>query len=180
MTVLSVGRLRHQKGHSVLLKALPGVLHQFPNVKLLIAGDGVLRPDLEAEAASLGIARNVKFLGMRRDIPVLLSLADIFIFPSRFEGMPNAVLEAMSHGLPIIATRVQGVDEIVHDDENGLLIPLEDPAALSAAMLRLLGNPSERQRLGRSARQTIESDYTVERMCRQYERVLLGDWRAEA
>jgi glycosyltransferase involved in cell wall biosynthesis len=175
--LLSVGRLRYQKAHSILLKALPSVLAEFPDARMLIAGDGVLRTELEAETVSLGIANQVTFLGVRHDIPVLLSLASIFVFPSRFEGMPNAVLEAMSQGLPVIATAVQGVDEIIHNGENGLLVPLEDPLALSNAILRLLRDPAECQRLGDAARQTIEKGYTVDIMCEQYEALLRADGR---
>ena len=116
-----------------------------------------MRAELQEEAISLGVIEKVKFLGIRHDIPVLLSLADLFVFPSRFEGMPNAVLEAMSHGLPVIATAVQGVDEIIRDGENGLLVPVEDPIMLSDAILRLLKNPDERRRLGSAARETIPS-----------------------
>ncbi len=173
--LLSVGRLRYQKAHSVLLKALPGILVRFPDARVLIAGEGVLRQELEDQAASLNVSRNVQVLGIRHDIPVLMSLADLFVFPSRFEGMPNVVLEAMSHGLPVIATAVQGVDEVIRDRQNGILVPLEDPTALSYAVLRLLEDPAERQRLGRAARETIEKGYTVDRMCRQYEQLLLGD-----
>lgn len=170
--LLSVGRLRYQKAHSVLLRAFHRVLAQFPNTVMLIAGDGVLRTELEAEAEFLRIAERVKFLGVRHDIPELLSLADLFVFPSRFEGMPNAVLEAMSYGLSVIATAVQGVDEVIRQGENGLLVPLEDPLALSDAILRLLGDPAERRRLGVAARHTIENGYTVDNMCRQYEALL--------
>ena len=173
--LLSVGRLRYQKAHSVLLRALPGVLASFPDTQMLIAGDGVLRDELEAEAASLGISDHVQFLGVRNDIPVLLSLADLFVFPSRFEGMPNALLEAMSHGLPVIGTTVQGVDEIIRDGVNGLLVPPEDPGALSQAMLRLMADRAERRRLGDAARHTIEEHYTVDIMCRQYEALLTAD-----
>ena len=173
--LLSVGRLRYQKAHSVLLRAFPAVLAQFPHSRMLIAGDGILRVQLENEAGALRITEKVRFLGVRHDIPVLLSLADLFVFPSRFEGMPNAVLEAMSHGLPVIATAVQGVDEIILDGENGLLVPLEDPQALSNAILRLLRDPAERRRLGLAARQTIEKGYTVDIMCRQYEALLAAD-----
>jgi glycosyltransferase involved in cell wall biosynthesis len=175
LILLSVGRLRYQKGHSVLLRAFPSVLSRFPHTKMLIAGDGILREELEAEAKALHIADHVKFLGVRRDVPLLMSLADVFIFPSHFEGMPNAVLEAMSHGLPVIATAVQGVDEVVRDGQNGLLVPPDDPAALSEAILRLLHDPAERRRLGSAARETIERNYTAERMCRQYEELLTGD-----
>ncbi len=173
--LLSVGRLRHQKGHAVLLRALPMVLRQFPNTMMLIAGDGPLRQELQAEAESLGISEQVRFLGVRNDIPVLMTLADLFLFPSRFEGMPNAVLEAMSHGLPVIATAVQGVDEIIRDGDNGVIVPLEDPGRLADAILRLLSYPEERRRLGRSAQATIEKDYTVDKMCIKYEKLLLAN-----
>ena len=169
LILLSVGRLRYQKAHSVLLRAFPKVLARFPNIQMLIAGDGQLRGELQNEALSLGISENVKFLGIRHDIPVLMSIADLFIFPSRFEGMPNAVLEAMSHGLPVIATVVQGVDEIIRDGQNGLLVPVEDPIVLSDAIQHLLRNPEERLRLGRAARETIENEYTVDKMCAQYQ-----------
>jgi glycosyltransferase involved in cell wall biosynthesis len=169
LILLSVGRLRYQKAHSVLLRAFPKVLARFPNIQMLIAGDGQLREELQNEALSLGISENVKFLGIRHDIPVLMSIADLFIFPSRFEGMPNAVLEAMSHGLPVIATVVQGVDEIIRDGQNGLLVPVEDPIVLSDAIQHLLRNPEERLRLGRAARETIENEYTVDKMCAQYQ-----------
>lgn len=172
--LLSVGRLRYQKAHSVLLRAFPSVLAQFPHTRMLIAGDGPLRAELESEAVALHIADRVKFLGVRHDIPILLSMADLFVFPSRFEGMPNAVLEAMSHGLPVIATAVQGVDEVVRDAYNGLLVPLEDSEALSDAILRLLGDAAERRRLGAAARATIEQNYTVDIMCRKYEALLTG------
>lgn len=178
--LLSVGRLRHQKGHEVLLRAMPEVLKEFPRAQLLIAGDGVLRQELEAQAAALNVYANVKFLGMRKDVPILLSLADVFVFPSRFEGMPNAVLEAMSMGRPVIATSVQGVDELIQDEVNGLLVPMEDSAALSQAILCLLSDPAKRQQLGNAARARIESEYTVERMCRQYEQLLQGNWRSTA
>ena len=173
--LLSVGRLRYQKAHSILLKAFPSVLARYPHTRMLIAGDGVLRAELEAEAVSLGIAHRVMFLGVRHDVPALLSLANLFVFPSRFEGMPNAVLEAMSQGLPVIATSVQGVDEIIRNGQNGLLVPLEDPQALSDAILRLLGDPVEGGRLGDAARRTIEKGYTIDIMCRQYEALLTAD-----
>jgi glycosyltransferase involved in cell wall biosynthesis len=172
--LLSVGRLRYQKGQDILLQALPQVLEKFPNVLLLIAGEGILRQELQAEAIRLNVSERVKFLGVRDDVPVLMSLADLFLFPSRFEGMPNALLEAMGYGLPVIATAVQGVDEIVRDSENGLIIPLDDPEKVSEAILRLLNDPEERQRLGKAAHETIENEYTFDGMCSQYEKLLTG------
>jgi glycosyltransferase involved in cell wall biosynthesis len=170
--LLSVGRLRYQKGHDILIRALPNVLEKFPNVVLLIAGEGVLRQELQAEADRLDISNRVQLLGVRNDIYSIMSLADLFVFPSRFEGMPNALLEAMGYGLPVIATAVQGVDEIIRDGENGIIIPLDDPEALSDAILRLLNDPDERRRLGRAAQETIEKEYTLNHMCSQFEKLL--------
>ena len=170
--MLSVGRLRYQKGQDILLRALPRVLTKFPHALLLIAGEGVLRDELEAEAGRLNVTERVKFLGVRNDIPVLMSLADLFLFPSRFEGMPNALMEAMGYGLPVIATGVQGVDEMIRDNENGLLVPLDDPEKVSDAILRLLNHPEERRRLGKAAQETIDKEYTLDKMCSQYEKLL--------
>jgi glycosyltransferase involved in cell wall biosynthesis len=170
--LLSVGRLRYQKAHNILLRAMPKVLEKFPNAVLLIAGEGILRQELEDEALQLGISERVKLLGVRSDTPVLMSSSDIFLFPSRFEGMPNALLEAMGYGLPVIATGVQGVDEIIRDGENGILIPLDNPKAVADAILRLLNNPEERRRIGKAALETIEKEYTLDKMCAQYESLL--------
>jgi glycosyltransferase involved in cell wall biosynthesis len=170
--LLSVGRLRYQKGHDILLRALPKVLEKFPNAMLLIAGEGVLRQELQAEADRLQISKQVQLLGVRDDIYILMTLADLFLFPSRFEGMPNALLEAMGYGLPVIATAVQGVDEIIRDGENGIIVPLDDPVAVSNAILRLLNDPDERQRLGKAAQGTIEKEYTLNDMCSQFDKLL--------
>ena len=86
--------------------------------------------------------------------------------------MPNALLEAMGYGLPVIATAVQGVDEIIRDGENGIIVPLDDPVAVSNAILRLLNDPDERQRLGKAAQGTIEKEYTLNNMCSQFEKLL--------
>jgi glycosyltransferase involved in cell wall biosynthesis len=170
--LLSVGRLRYQKGHDILLQAMPRVLEQFPNAVLLIAGEGVLRQELETQALDLHISERVKLLGVRDDVPLLMSFAEIFLFPSRFEGMPNALLEAMGYGLPVIATAVQGVDEIIRDGENGIIVPIDDPRAVSNAILRLLHDPEERQRLGKVAQETIDKGYTLDTMCSQFEKLL--------
>ena len=174
LVLLSVGRLMHQKGHIILLRALSMVLAESPNISTMIAGEGPLKDELQAETVQLDISDQVKFLGMRDDIPVLMSLADIFIFPSRFEGMPNSVLEAMGYGLAVIATDVQGVDELIRNEENGIIVPVEDTAAISRAILRLANNPEERRRLGRAAHDTIKHKYTLDAMCVQYERLLMA------
>ena len=170
--LLSVGRLMYQKGHTILLKALPAVLSKYPGVLTVIAGGGPLLEDLRAEADQLSISRHVQFLGARDDVPTLMSAADIFLLPSRFEGMPNSVLEAMGQGLAVIAADVQGVDELIRDDQNGIIVPVNDPSAVGHAILRLLKDPAERERLGKAAQATIENNYTVDQMCLKYEKLL--------
>ena len=100
-------------------------------------------------AADLGLAGRVHFLGQRRDIPDLLAALDIFVLPSHSEGVSLALLEAMAAGLPVIATAVGGLPEVVTDGENGLLIPPKDPEALAAALARLLADPDSGQKAGR-------------------------------
>jgi len=124
---VTVGRLATQKGHSYLLEAIARVVNEFPNAKFLFAGDGPLRAELETRVDALNIRNYVWFLGIRNDIPLLLSMCDGFILPSLWEGLPIALLEAMYAGLPVIATDVEGVDEIIKDGENGLLVPPADP-----------------------------------------------------
>jgi glycosyltransferase involved in cell wall biosynthesis len=168
LLALTVGRLAEQKGHAYLLRAVPLVLQRFSNIIFLLAGDGPLRPDLEGEARQLGIGDAVRFLGTRSDVPYLLRLADLFILPSVSEGMPVALLEAMMVGLPVIASQVEGVDEIVQDGQNGLTVPLADPKALSQAILRLALDAEMRQRLGAQAKSSVESRFTLEAMCDRY------------
>lgn len=165
---LTVGRLTEQKGQVHLLRAVPLVLERFPNIVFLLAGDGPLRTELEGEARQLGIIDAVRFLGTRSDVPDLLRLADLFILPSVSEGMPVALLEAMMVGLPVIASQVEGVDEIVQDGQNGLTVPPADPKALSQAILRLALDAELRQRLGAQAKSFVENRFTLEAMCHRY------------
>jgi glycosyltransferase involved in cell wall biosynthesis len=167
---LSVGRVTRQKGHTYLLDAIPGVLTRFPeNTVFLIAGEGHLRRKLEEKAIDMGIADVAHFLGTRSDIPDLLSIADVFVLPSLWEGLPLALLEAMSVGLPVIATRVEGVESVITDGENGYLIPPEDVSALTAALLRARGSHAEAQRFGARNRDVVEQVFTIERMCLSYQ-----------
>jgi glycosyltransferase involved in cell wall biosynthesis len=172
--LLSVGRLVYQKAHEVLLAAMPAVLKEFPNARLGICGDGILYPQLGEQIESLGLAKSVKLLGRFDSVAKFLAAADVFILPSRWEGLPIALLEAMSAGLPIVATRVEGVDEVVHDGEHGLLVPVEDADALAGAILQLAGDPEMRQKMGAAARRRIEQTYTVDRMCERYLDVMMS------
>ncbi|GAB6166314.1 hypothetical protein JCM19992_23140 [Thermostilla marina] len=153
--VLYVGRLDHQKGVDILLRSAAAWLPQYRDVHLLLAGDGPDRARLESLARSLEIARQVCFLGFREDIPALLRAADVFVLPSRWEGMPNAVLEAMAAGLPIVATDVEGVRELL--GEAAPLVPPESPDALTTHITRFLDSPSSAQTIGEANRERASS-----------------------
>lgn len=170
--ILTAGRMTRQKAHTYLLQAAPSVLARHPNTVFALAGAGELRSELEAEAAALGIASAVRFLGIRQDMPHLLAAADIFALPSRWEGLPMVLLEAMGAGLAVVATSVEGVEDVIQDGENGLLVPSEDALALSGALLRLLDEPALRSRLALAARATVKSKYTLDNACKQYAAIL--------
>ena len=124
-----------------------------------MAGGGPLGPQLDALAGALNITGSVEMLGSRSDVPDLMARAEIFVLPSRFEGLPNALLEAMAAGLPCVATRVSGSEDVIIDGESGLLVPPEDPDALAEALVRLLTRPAEALALGRAARARMVARY---------------------
>lgn len=145
--VITVARLEEQKGINDLLQAAVLVLQGEPASQFLIVGDGRERKQLEALAASLGVATSVRFLGPRGDVPALLKASSVFVLPSLWEGMPNALLEAMAAGLPVVATDVEGSREILGSNESGLLVPPRQPAKLAEAILRLLHETESSSRL---------------------------------
>jgi glycosyltransferase involved in cell wall biosynthesis len=176
--LLSVGRLVYQKGHEFLVRAMPGVLSQVPGVKVMICGDGPLRAELEAEIARLQLTASVSLQGNQSEITRFLDSADIFVLPSRWEGLPVALLEAMGSGLPVVATHVEGVEEVVQDQVHGFLVPPEDPAALEQALLKLVPRTELRDKMGRAARKRIEESYTIDIMCERYRSVMVDLLRA--
>lgn len=151
-TVISVvATFKLQKGQRYLLDALPNVIARFPNVHLLLIGDGEQRGALMQQTSDLGLTQHVHFLGLRQDIPALLAASDFFVLPSLWEGLPMALIEAMASGLPVIATAVSGSSQVVVDGESGLLVAPGNAAELETALVKLLSNPDLAQRLGRAA-----------------------------
>ena len=161
---LTVGRLTHMKGQWHLIDALPDLVAGFPGLTVVLLGDGPLRESLQSRADALGVSRHVVFAGHRPDARRLLAAADVFVLPSRHEGMPLAALEAMEAGLPVVATRVIGSSEVVDDGVTGVLVRPADPAALGAAVGRLLADPALRRRQGAAGRRRYEARFTRERM----------------
>jgi len=126
----TVARLGHQKGHTYLIAAAPRIIRAFPNVRFVFVGDGPLRSRLENQIRRLGLEDYFHFLGFRSDVKQLLHLFDVFVLPSLYEGLPNAVLEAMACSKPVIATGVDGTSEAVLDRETGYIVPPKHPDAL--------------------------------------------------
>ncbi|MFO1056299.1 MAG: glycosyltransferase [Dongiaceae bacterium] len=178
-----VARLHVQKDHDCLLRALARVAGQLPDLRVLLAGDGVLRPAIAARIEALGLGGTVRLLGDRRDVPAILGLSDLFVLTSRWEGMPNAVLEAMLAGLPVLATRVDGSRDVVRDGETGLLVPPGDDAALAEALLALAGDAARRRALGEAGRRRVLEVYSIDRFVDGFERLYLSlqpEGRAQA
>jgi len=174
--VLTVGRLNVMKGHTHLLDAVPGLLRRFPDLAVVIIGKGHLEEQLRAQAAALGVSSAVRLVGHRSDARALLDAADVFVLPSRSEGMPLALLEAMDAGLPVVATRVIGSEEVVDEGRTGLLVRPRDAGALEGALGRLLGDPALRSAFARAGHARFEEQFTSARMATQtlgvYEQVL--------
>jgi glycosyltransferase involved in cell wall biosynthesis len=154
----TVGILRAEKAHSVLIEAAARIVKTAPDLRVLIVGDGVERGNLEALIERLGLGDVVTLMGIRRDIADILESTDVAVCCSDFEGGPLSVMEYMSAELPIIATEVGGLPELV-GPQSGVLIPPRDPGALADAAVALIGDPERRRRLGRSGAELREADY---------------------
>ena len=170
--ILVVGRLVYQKGFDLLLNALRGLSQD--RWELTIVGDGPRRPLLEKEALDLGISSRVHFVGWqdKTDLPRYYQEANLFVLPSRNEGMSNAVLEAMASNLPVIATRIAGNEELVSEGKTGLLIPMDSEEALKTALHKLMGDPKCRQEMGKAGRSFVEQHYSWKNTAAQYQALL--------
>jgi L-malate glycosyltransferase len=167
LLVTTVGNIRHVKGHDIFIKAAASVITHFPNVSFSIAGE-VLEPDYFAELHTLvhdlGLSDHFHFAGGITNLREHLSAADIFVLPSRSEGFSNAIVEAMAASLPVVATNVGGNAEAVEDRVSGFIVPSEDPAALSAAILRLLSDPPQAKTMGAAGKRLAREKFTTEAM----------------
>lgn len=170
----SVGRLQPYKGHRYLVEAAPLVLAELPDARFVLVGDGSARAQLERQAEELGVSRYISFLGERPDGADLLQHFDVFVLPSLVEGLPNAVLEAMAAGLPIVATGVGGVPELIEHGQSGLLVPAESSGELARAMVQLWRDESVRRRCAEAARETAATRFSVSREVVETEAIYLA------
>jgi len=161
--ILFVGRLNQAKGIDILLKAAKVLKDKYgKNLKIAIVGDGPLKENLNNLAVKLGVNGEVKFLGVRKDIEELMVSSKIFVLPSRWEGLPMVILEAMSRGMSIIATGVGGIPEVVENGKEGILISPEDPETLAQAINDLIENEELREKLGQAAYKKVKDKYSIE------------------
>ncbi len=169
--LLAVGRLAEEKNFSLLIEVVSILRTTIPGIHLAIAGDGPLRSALRDLIVKLGAEDAVELLGFVQDVRPLLLSTDCFVMPSKTEGMPMALLEAMASGCPIVASSVGGIPSMVRDECEALLVRPGDRAALARAISRLLSADSEARRLGAAARLRFEHEFTAEAMARAYSAV---------
>jgi starch synthase (maltosyl-transferring) len=162
LAVVCVGRLHEEKGVNNLVGAFHALLQAQPTARLLLAGDGPARRLLETTVEALRLGPFVRFLGTLADPWPLLAAADVFALPSLWEGMPNALLEAMAARLPAVATAVGAVPEMVADGQEALLVPPGDAGALARALAQLAADPARRREMGAQARRRVEKTYRIE------------------
>jgi glycosyltransferase involved in cell wall biosynthesis len=168
----TVGRLEARKGTATLIEAAAQLRAEHAlDLLVVVAGDGPLSAELAVLAARLGIAEHVRMLGDCPDVRGMLAALDVFVLPSRTEGMSNALLEAMAMERPVVATAVGGTPEVMGREPAGLLVPAGDPTAIARAIARLLGAPDAAARLGSAARRRVEEHYSAPAMVRRLEAV---------
>lgn len=172
--MIHIGRFNHQKNHRGVLEAFALLLKTCPNCCMDLLGDGELRPKMEEYARELEIADRVRFLGNQQNVYDYLHEADIFLLPSHFEGMPMTILEAMGTGLPVVATRVGGVPDMLTDGESGLLTEIE-PEAVAQTLELLVEDRILRERMGRNALEESRK-FSSRTMAENYVRLYRGEW----
>jgi glycosyltransferase involved in cell wall biosynthesis len=169
ITIGFLGRLEKQKGVAYLIRAAALVREQNRNVRFLIAGDGQLRSQLERLTAELQVSDMVEFVGWQRDVPAFLERIDIMAMPSLWEAFGLSAAEAMAMRKPVIASRIEGLPEVVDHDRTGILVPPAEPEALARAIVELAGDPQRQRTLGQQGRARVEQHFTVTRMIERHE-----------
>lgn len=162
--VITVANLRPEKSHETLVAAAAILAGSCPELRVQVVGDGSRRGELEALARARGVAGVMEFLGHRDDVPALLAEADIFVLPSRSEAFPNGAIEAMASGLPVIASAVGGLRDLIDHGRTGLLVPPADPEALADAVRSLVRAPARAAVLGAAAADEVRARYAFDRM----------------
>jgi glycosyltransferase involved in cell wall biosynthesis len=175
-----VAHLADHKGHQYLIQATKILKQQSPKIKTIIVGEGPLSMELNRQAKELDVEDIVFFLGFRKDIPKILTSLDLFVLSSYLEGMGSSILDAMACRLPVVATKVGGIPELVIHGETGILVPPRNPSALAKAILKLYSNKTLASRLGQKGYELVHQKFSAEAMAdkvvRLYEKVGLRKW----
>ncbi len=166
----TVTRLMPSKGNEYLVEAAPSIVKGLPAARVYIAGEGELQADLEARARALDLGGRLVFLGFQRDVAQVLSAFDLLVFPSLWEGTPLTVLEALAMGKPIVSTDADGLQDVLTNGTDAVMVPRRDASALADAIVRLASDPAERARLAANARRTGAA-YDIDRFVRKMERL---------
>jgi glycosyltransferase involved in cell wall biosynthesis len=176
--LITVANLRVEKSHETLIAAAAALAPRHPHLRCSIVGAGSRLRELQALARARGVERVVQFCGHREDVPALLAAADLFVLPSRSEACPNGAIEAMAAGLPVVASAVGGLRDLVDHGRTGLLVPPCNPEALASAVEALIADPVRAHRLGAAARAEVEARYSFDRMVRAFEDLYEHELRA--
>jgi glycosyltransferase involved in cell wall biosynthesis len=174
-----IARLSDVKGQDVLLKAFPLVLKQHPQAKLLLVGEGKLEPLLRKIVQELNLENNVIFKAVINETKEYLDCLDIFVMPSRNEGLGLSIMEAQACGLPVVASRVGGIPSLIEDGQTGFLVPPENIEELALKLRELLNNPQKAKEMGLRAKEFAQNHYAAEKMVEKtedvYKKILNND-----
>ncbi|HEV8542662.1 MAG TPA: glycosyltransferase [Verrucomicrobiae bacterium] len=169
--VLMIGILRGVKGHEIALQAMALLAKEFPEVVLLLAGNGPMESYLRDKAIAFGVAGRIYFLGFRDDIPDLMAAADMLLLTSKSEGVPQSVTQALGFGLPVVATRVGGVTELIEHERTGILVPPGDPAAVSEAIRSVVEDPQKARARAAAGKAHARANFSLDLMLEKTERL---------
>lgn len=173
LIIISIAELHERKGLKYLVEAMKEVATQFPNVKLVIVGEGNERPHLEEQIKDLYLEENIILVGRQKEIPQLLSSSDIFALPSQREAFGFVNLEAMITTLPIVATKVGGIPEVIEDNNTGILVEPSDSEALAKALIKLIKSPELRTKMAQAGFERVINFFDAKIMAEQYEKLYL-------
>jgi len=165
----TVSRVTQCKNHLLLVEVFSRLLRHVPDARLLVVGDGPALPLVKARVQELGLQPSVMLLGARRDVPRILAAMDVFCLPSEVEGMPMTVLEAMAAGLPVVASKVGGIPDVVEDGRTGVLASPHAPEQFEAALETLANDPEGARAMGRSGRDRLMAQFSLERVMVAYD-----------
>ncbi len=172
-----LGRLEPQKGHQVLIEAMPEVVRAFPSARLVCLSDGSLRPELEKMVAEMNLNENVRFVGRQPDIRDWLALSDFTVLSSFYEGLPLAAIESLAMCRPVVATAVDGTPEVVLDGKTGLTVPPGNPRKLAQAICRMLREPEWARETARAGREYVLQHFSVKNLVQKTQELYLRTWQ---